>query len=822
VTNFWQDMKYAMRSLRNSPSFAIIAVITLGLGMAVNTTVFSVVNGLLLRSMPVSHPDQITVLAMKQPGVEGFQSFSYPDFQDIRSQSETLSEVFAYRTTLVSVVADGKGDHCVLSRVTGNYFSALGIQPALGRLILPSEGQSPGSDPVMVLGYAFWQRRFGGDKGIIGKQIQVDGHSITIIGVTPKNFQGTYAFLNMDGYIPLSAIAGLGDDEPVKEVWTHREQRSLSLMARLKPGVDLNQARASLDVIAKRIAEQHPETDKGISLQVFPERLARPEPDADNTIPNVSLAFTVLAALVMLVACFNIANVLLVRATVRQREMAIRAAIGAGRGRLVRQHLTESLLLAIFGGGAGLLIGWWASAFLGSLPLGTDLPITFNFAPDLRVYLFTLVAVLLTGALVGIMPALRVARTDVNGMLREGGRGSSDGPGRHLVRSSLVVAQVAGSLLLLVVAGLFVRSADKARKVNLGFNPDHVVDVPIDVGQVAYTEKQGRGFYRQVEDRLRALPGVVSVSQALSVPLGLMTASERLIIEAHPLEPGQAAPNVLYNPVSPSYFETLSIPLLRGRVFTKADSEKAPKVAIVNQTMATKFWPHEDALGKRFKYEGPKGEDMEVVGVVKDGKYKGIIEDPQPYFYVPFEQDYMPLRTVHVRTSMPPESVELQITSQIQQLAPTLPLAGARTMNQDLEGINGYLFFRLGAQLTTAIGILGLTLAVVGVYSVVSYAAVQRTHEIGIRMALGAKPQDILRMVLGQSLLVIGLGIVIGLAAALAGTRLLGGFLVGVGSSDPATFATVVATLALVALLACWLPAWRATHTNPLVALRYE
>ncbi len=821
MTNFWRDMKYAMRSLRTSPSFAIIAVITLGLGMAVNTTVFSVVNGLLLRSLPVPHPDQITVLALKQPGAEGFQSFSYPDFQDIRSQSETLSEVFAYRTTLVSVVAYGKGDHCVLSRVTGNYFSALGIQPALGRLILPSEGQSPGSDPVMVLGYAFWQRRFGGDKGIIGKQIQVDDHSMTIIGVTPKNFQGTYAFLNMDGYIPLSAIAGLGDDEPVKEIWTHREQRSLSLMARLKPGVDLNQARASLDVLAKRISEQHPETDKGISIQVFPERLARPEPDADNTIPNVSLAFTVLAALVMLVACFNIANVLLVRATVRQREMAIRAAIGAGRARLVRQHLTESLLLAIFGGGAGLLMGWWTSGFLSSLPLGTDLPITFNFAPDLRVYLFTLVAVLLTGALVGIMPALRVARTDVNCMLREGGRGSSDGPGRHLVRSSLVVAQVAGSVLLLVVAGLFVRSADKARKVNLGFNPDHVVDIPIDVGQVAYTEKQGRGFYQQVEDRLRSLPGVVSVSQALSVPLGLVTANERLIIEAHPLEPGQAAPNVLYNPVSPSYFETLSIPLLRGRVFTKADSEKAPKVAITNETMAAKFWPHEDALGKRFKYEG-KGEGMEVVGVVKDGKYKGIIEEPQPYFYVPFEQDYMPLRTMHVRTSMPPESMELQITSQIQQLAPTLPLAGARTMSQDLEGINGYLFFRLGAQLTTAIGILGLVLAVVGVYSVVSYAAVQRTHEIGIRMALGAKPQDILRMVLGQSLIVIGVGIVIGLAAALAGTRLLAGFLVGVGSSDPATFATVVATLALVALLACWLPAWRATHTSPLIALRYE
>ncbi len=823
--SFWQDMKYAMRSLRNSPGFAIIAVVTLGLGMAVNTTVFSVINGLLLRSLPVPHAEQITVLAMKQPGAEGFQAFSYPDFQDIRSQAAGSGEVFGYRTTLVSVIADGKGDHCVLSRVTGNYFSALGIKPALGRLILSSEGQTPGADPVFVLGYAYWQKRFGGDKSVIGKQVQVDDHAVTIIGVTPRDFQGTYAFLNMDGYIPLSAIAGLGGNEPVQEIWTHREQRSLSLMARLKPGVDLKQAKATLDVVAKRIGEQHPETDKGITFQIFPERLARPEPDPDNTIPNVSLAFTVLAALVLLVACFNIANVLLVRATVRQREMAIRAAIGAGRARLVRQHLTESLVLAILGGGAGLLMGWWAAGFLSSLSLGTDLPITFNFQPDAHVYLFTLAAVLATGAVVGIMPALRVARTDVNSMLREGGRGSSDGPRRHLVRNSLVMAQVAGSLLLLIVAGLFIRSAGKVREIDLGLNPDHVIDVQLDVHQLGYTEQQGRAFYRDAEDRLRSLPGVVSVSEAFTVPLGLMSANERLIIEEHPLEPGQPEPNVLYNMVSPDYFETLRIPVHRGRVFAKADTEQAAKVAIVNETMAKKFWPNEDVLGKRIRFRAPGKTDrgfIEVVGVVQNGKYRGVVEDPLPTFYVPLEQNYMPLRTIHVRTSVPPESMELQIAAQLQALAPGLPISGVRTLRQDLEGLNGYLFFHLGAQLTAAMGLLGLILAVVGVYSVVSYTAVQRTHEIGIRMALGAKSRDILTMVLGQSLVVIGLGIAIGLGAAFAGTRLLSGLLVGVSSSDPATFAIVVAVLTIVALFACWLPARRATRVSPLVALRYE
>jgi putative ABC transport system permease protein len=825
MQSFWQDMKYAMRSLRSAPGFAIIAVVTLGLGMAVNTTVFSVVNGLLLRSLPVPHAEQITVLAMKQPGAEGFQSFSYPDFQDIRSQAEALGEVFGYRTTLVGLIADGKGDHCVMSRVTGNYFSALGIKPAVGRLGLPTEGQTPGADPVLVLGYGYWQKRFGGDKSVIGKQVQVDDHPVTIVGVTPKDFQGTYGFLNMDGYMPLSAIAGPGGNESVQEIWTHREQRSLTLMERLKPNVDLKQAKATLDVIARRIGEQHPETDKGITYQIFPERLARPEPDPDNTIPNVSLAFTVLAGLVLLVACFNIANVLLVRATVRQREMAIRAAIGAGRARLVRQHLTESLVLAILGGGAGLLLGWWASGFLSSLPLGTDLPVTFNFQPDLRVYLFTLATVVGTGAVVGIMPALRVARTDVNSMLREGGRGSSEGPRRHLVRNTLVMAQVAGSLLLLIVAGLFVRSAGKAREVDLGLNPDHVIDVPLDVQQLGYTEQQGKAFYRDAEDRLRSLPGVVSVSQAFSVPLGMMSASERIIVEEHPLEPGQPEPVVYYNMVSPDYFGTLRIALHRGRVFTKADSEKAAKVAIVNEAMAQKFWHNEEVLGKRFKVRGPAKADqglIEVVGVVQNGKYRGVVEDLLPAFYVPMEQSYMPLRTIHVRTSVPPESMEQQIAAQLQELAPGLPISGMRTLRADLEGINGYLFFRLGAQLTTAIGLLGLILAVVGVYSVVSYAAVQRTHEIGIRMALGAKPQDILTMVLGQSLMVIGVGVVIGLGAAFAGTRLLGSLLVGVSSSDPATFVIVAVTLAGVALLACWLPARRATHVSPLVALRYE
>ena len=825
MQSFLQDLRYAARTLRNSPGFTVIAILTLGLGMAVITTVFSVVNGMLLRPLPVPRPEEVTVLALQQPGTPDLQRFSYPDFQDISKQADAFSDVFAYRNTLVGLSADNKGDHCVLSRVTGNYFTVLGIKPELGRLILPTESQVPGADPVIVLGYSYWQKRFGGDRSVVGKSVQINGHAATIVGVTPKGFHGTYAIVDMDGYIPLSApFAGLEEGEKaVKELWSHREQRSLSLMGRLKPGVSLQQARASLNVVAQRIADQHPETDKGVTFLVFPEKLARPDPDPDNTLPMVSVAFIALAGLVLLVACFNIANVLLVRATVRQREMGIRAALGAGRGRLVRQHLTESLLLAFLGGLAGMVLASWAAGFLSSLPLGTDLPLAFDFHPDVRVYFFALGTVLITGAVVGIIPALRVARNDVNSVLREGGRGSSDGPRRHIARNVLVVAQVAGSLLLLVVAGLFTRSLGKAQRLDLGFNPDHVLNFSVDVQQVGYNETQGREFFRQLAERIRAIPGVVSEAQAFSVPMGVYSTDVPVVPEGHPVEAGKHPPNVMYNPVTSAYFETLQISLLTGRGLKESDNEKSPQVAVINQAMAKKFWPDENPLGKRFLTKLQGGKPFEVVGVVQTAKYKNVIEDPpEPFFYVPLEQEYMPLRAIHVRTSVPPESLRLQIEAQFRELAPSLAVSQVQTMRQALEGINGLFFFRFGAQLTGTMGLLGMILAVVGVYSVVSYAAAQRTHEIGIRMALGAKPADILNMVLLQSLVVVGIGMGVGLAAALVGTRAIASLIVGIRPTDPVTFLVVAALLAVIALVACWIPARRATRVSPLVALRYE
>lgn len=818
----WKDIQYALRTLAKNPGFAVLGIVTLALGMAVNTTLFSVVNGFILRPLPVPHAEQITVLSLQQSGLPGERRFSYPDYEDLRDQSDSFSDLFAYRVSLVAVSSDQKADHCIVGRVSSNYFPALGIKPAYGRFILPTEGRTPGADPILVLGYSYWRKRFAGDPNVVGKKVEVNGHPFTIVGVAAREFHGTYSIINMDGYMPFSAEMSEDRDNPIQRIWANRGYRSLTIMGRLKSGTSIKQAQAALNAVAQRIAQLHPDTEKGLSVQLFPERLARPDPDPQNDVGAAGVAFMVLAGLVLLVACFNIANVLLVRATVRQREMAIRAALGAARGRLVSQYLTESLLLAFLGGGAGLILGSWAAGILSSLPLGTDLPIEFDFRPDYRVYLYSLAAVLLTGLIVGIVPALRAARTNVITVLHEGGRGSSSGPRRQLIRNALVAAQVAGSLVLLIVAGLFVRSLDKAQNLSLGFNPDHVLDLSVDVQQIGYKEPRGREFFSDVEPRIRTVPGVVSVAQAFLVPLGYVGADDRLWIEDHPLGQGQQPPVVNFNMVTVRYLDTLQIPLLRGRKFTDADGEKAPGVAIINQNMAKKFWPNEDALGKRFSFKSDHGPFLEVVGIVQDGKYQNLTEDPMPFFYLPLEQHYMAMRTIHVRTSVPLETVALQIQSQIHELAPDLPITQVQTLTQALQGANGFFLFRFGAQLTSTMGLLGLILAVVGIYSVVSYAAAQRTQEIGIRIAMGATPRDIFAMVVRQGLTVVGIGMALGLVIAFAGTRVMAGLFVGIKPTDPLTFSVVVLLLTGIALFACWIPARRATRIDPLVALRYE
>ncbi len=788
--------------------------------MAANTTIFSIVNAILLRPMPVAHADQIVVLATDQKNNPLNRAFSYPDFVDLQKQADGLEDVFAYQLTIAGLSANGNASQVVLEYVSGNFFSALGIQPAEGRFILPTEGQSVGSDPVMVLGYTYWQSRFGGDTSVVGKQVLVNAHPVTIVGVAPKGFYGGYSIADCQGYLPISMAATISSDGD--KFWTDRSNRQFQVLGRLKSSVTLKQAETAVNIVADRLAQQYPETNKGISIRLYPERLARPDPDSDNPIPAVAAIFLVLAGTVLLLACFNIANVLLVRATVRQREMAIRAALGAKRGRLVRQFLTESLLLALFGGAAGAVLASWASGVLSSLRLSTDLPLRLDFSPDARVFLYALAAVLVTGIVVGIAPALRVARTDVSAVLHEGGRGSSDGPRRHLLRNILVAGQVAGSLVLLIVAGLSARSLRKAEHLNLGFAPDHLLNLSMDVDEVGYSAAQGRAFYHSAQERLSALPGIESVTQSLSVPMGYYSDADRVFVEAHPLEPGQQPPQILRNRVLANYFETLRMPIVRGRGFTDADSEKAPLVGIVNQTMAKKFWPDDDPIGKRISTESATGPFIEIVGVAQDAKYRGPNEKPLPFFYIPVEQNYSSFHTIQIRTVGPPDKLAVSALGVLRDLSPNLPVFDVQTMATALQGGNGFFLYRFGAEITTAIGVLGLILAIVGVYSVVSYAAAQRTHEIGIRMALGANRREILAMILRQGLGVVGIGLAIGLLAAFAGTRAASQLFVGVRATDPITYVVVVAILGGVALLACWIPARRATRVDPLVALRYE
>jgi putative ABC transport system permease protein len=817
--SFWQDIRFGLRTLHRSAGFTAIAVVTLALGMAANTTMFSVVNAILLRPLPVRDPGQIVTLTADQKNNPSAQTFSHLEYNDFQKQSESFADLIFYHLTISGLAADGMANHLAISYVSPNYFTVLGIQPALGRFLLPSEGGKPGADPYLVLGYAYWQKRFGGDPRVVGKQVLIDGSPVTIVGVAPKGFFGIYSIIESQGFMPASTEKF---EDQTGNFWSDRTIRPYRVLARLKNGVGVKQAQASLNVIADRLAEQYPESDKGISISVYPERLARPDPQKDNAIPKVAVIFLILAGLVLLLACFNVANVLLVRATVRQREMAVRAALGAGRIRLVRQFLTESLILALLGGLGGTLLAWWGSGALSALPLQTDLPIRLDFSPDAQVLGFAFATIFVTGIIVGLLPAWRAARTDVTSVLHEGGRGSTDGPRRNFLRDMLVVGQVAGSLVLLIVAGLFARSLGKAQQLDLGFDPSHILNMMMDVQEAGFDEARGKEFYRAVDERLRALPGVESVTQALSAPLGYVGQSYAVYIEGHPLEAGQHPEQTICNTVAPNYIETLRVPLVRGRNFTEADSEKSPAVAIVNQTMAKKYWPNEDPIGKRFSIKAQTGPFVEIVGVVKDGKYRSPKEDPTPFFFLPVAQNYSAFRTIQLRTSVPPETLAVAAQQVIREIGPTVSVFDVMPMTQALQGGNGYFIFRFGAEVTTVLGLLGLALAVVGVYGVVSYSATQRTHEIGIRMALGAGRGDILKMVLRQGLGVVGVGVAMGLLAAFAGTRAIARLFVGISPTDPWTYTSVGILLTGVALLACWIPARRATRVDPLIALRHE
>jgi predicted permease len=818
VESSLRDVAYAVRMLRKSPGFALIAILTLAIGIGANTAIFGIVDSGLLRPLPVRNPGRVVVIAYQRHGGKLLSYFSYPNFRDIRNESSSaFSGMAAYESSFDGLGKGSRSQRVLTNYVTGNFFTLLGIRPSVGRLIQPSEGRATVASPVVVLSYTRWQTQFGGDRAIIGRKVLIDDQPVTVIGVTPKGFHGVMPFVETDAYLPLSmALVGKWDSR--SSLAKRTSAGPFLILGRLRSGVSLAQSQAVLGVIARRLSSDHPRSDSGLSLSAYPQTLARPAPMLHNPIPAVAALFLALAAMVLLLACINIVNLLLVRAAARSHEMAVRSALGGTRARLIRQLLTESLLLAVLGGAGGILLGIWTCAEIGSVNFSPGLPLLLDFHFDWRVFLYAFAVAMVAGVLVGIVPALRASRVEPAAVLHEGGRGLT--PGRQRLRSALVVAQVAGSLMLLVIAGLFTRSLQRVQQVHLGFDPSHVLNLSMDPHEIGYTDAQSREFYQELLRRARNLPGVRSAGIAFTTPFRLYTASQDSVdIDGYTPPPGKPEPYVYFNSVSPGFFRTMRIPLDRGRTFTDADGPKSAPVAIINEAMARRFWPHEDPIGRKFHLAGGPAQ-WEIVGVVGNSRMMKLTGPPQPYFFLPVAQLFTSYETLQLRTAGPAAAMIPQARGLIHSMAPDLPLFDVGTMNEMLSG-SAFLVFRFGAVLAAALGLLGLLLALIGVYGVTSYAANRRTHEIGIRLALGAQPAQILRMIFSQGALIVALGLAIGLLGALAAARLVGSMLI-ISAADPLVYAAVSTVLALVALAACYVPARRAMRVDPTVGLRHE
>jgi predicted permease len=820
-----RDIRYAARQLLRSPGFALVAIVTLALGIGVNTAVFGLVNGLFFSSMHIEQESRVRQIGFRQNGQPWQPQMSIPEYRELSDATKgVFSSVFAGQMGLDGLSVEGsKPDRAFTYYVTGNYFDALGLHPFLGRFFTPSEGNVPGADPYVVLSYLYWKQHFAANPNVVGTKVALDGRPMTVIGVAPENYRGLSSILEVQAYIPLAMIVPV-ENQPAED-FTKQANRGLQVYARLQRGISIRQADAALTLAARQIATAHPADEKGAGLLSFSLQAGRLNSglDQDNTFSAVSAIFLCLASLVLLLACVNVANLLLVRATVRERELVIRSALGAQRFRLIRQMLTESLLLALFGGIAGVALGVAGTHFLSSINLQSDLPIHFDFSFDWHVLVFSVAAAVVAGLFVGLIPAMRLARANLNLILREGGRGIA-GRG-HKFRDALVTIQVAAALLLLVVAGLFTRTLQKSEQADLGYDPNHVLTMMVDPSEIGYDVPRSGEFYRALMPRLRALPGVVAATTAQSIPMGLIdNGSDTVTIDGYTPPPGQSAPQINVNLIGTDYFRTLAIPVLEGRAFNDVDNDKALHVAIVSKAMAEKYWPHQDVIGRRFTMGADPSHPLQIVGVAGNARYGSLAGTDEPAsFYVPYFQhlEMNTLEAIEVRTGPAPETMIPEVEQAIHAMAPALPVFEIKTLRQALYSPNGLLLYEIVAALAGVMGTLGLILAVVGVYGVLSYAVSQQTGEIGVRMALGAQRSDILRMVFRQGLWIVGIGLAVGLAASFGVAHLVRS-MIAVSAADPATFVSVPALLAVIALLACWIPARRATRTEPMEALRVQ
>ncbi|MCA1627989.1 MAG: ABC transporter permease [Acidobacteria bacterium] len=803
MKTLWQDTRYGLRTLLAKPGFTLVAVITLALGIGATSTIFSFVNGILLRPLPYQDSERLVLIdetAVKRGNSS--MGVSFPNFVDWREQNQVFAGVAAYDDRSFALTGGGEPEQLSGAIVSDNTFEILGVKPMLGRTFRPEE-DGPDQSDVAILSHGLWERRFGANSGIIGQSIVVNNRARTVIGVMPLGFKFPET---AELWIPLT---------PEMKGWT-RNDHGISAVGRLKPGVTLEQAQADMNAVARRIEEQHPVTNEGMGVNLIPLR--------DGLVGDYRKALLLLlgvVGLVLAVACANVANLLLARASVRQRELAVRAALGASRWRVFRQLLTESLLLGVTGGVLGLLLALWGlDLLLAAIPV--DLPFWMKFNLDWRVLGFAAGMSLLTSLIFGVAPALQAARIDLNETLKEGGRGGA-GASRHRLRRALVIAEVALSLILLISAGLMTRSFLRLQQVNPGLNAENVLTLRVSLPSAKYDMPEKRqDFFKQLLERTRALPGVQSAGAISYLPLSGGGWGRSLTVEDHPVLSVGQAPSINHCVITPDYFRAMGITLLTGRDFTDADARDAAKVTIIDERLAREYWPLESPLGKRVRFGPP--EDNEpwhtIVGVVGEVKHESLNLTRRKSVYLPHAQVSIGGMALAVRTQANPESLAAAVRNQVKELDPNQPVTAVRTMSEVIS--RSVWQPRLYAILFGVFAAVALLLASVGIYGVMSYAVTQRTHEIGIRMALGAQRGDVLRLIIRQGMWLALVGVGIGVLASLALTRLMQSLLFGVGATDPVTFAGVTVLLAAAALIACYVPARRATKVDPMVALRYE